>query len=84
MTSIPAAISLAVFSLLRPSAVAEMISERYFSSDRVLISLRRVAWPVALIPVRSRLMKAVFFLRDESSEEATENRSGGEMISLDF
>ena len=58
-----------------------MISERYFSRDKDLISLRSVDWPVALIPVRSLFMKAVFFLSDESSEAATAKMSTQVMVS---
>ena len=50
--------------------MAEMISDRYFSRDRVRISFNKVVWPEALIPVLRRFMKAVFFLREESREGA--------------
>ena len=40
-----------------------------------MISFRSVDCPVALIPVRKRFMKAVFFFREESREVATRNRS---------
>jgi hypothetical protein len=61
-------------SFVSPSAVAEMISDRYFCRERVLISLRKVLRAEAAMPVRSRLMKAVFFLREESSEALTSKR----------
>lgn len=43
-----------------------MISDRYLCSDNEATSLRKVAVDVAVIPVRSRLIKAVFFLSEES------------------
>jgi hypothetical protein len=67
-------ISPAVLSFVSPSAVAETISDRYFCRERVLISLRKVLRAEAAMPVRSRLMKAVFFLREESSEALTSKR----------
>lgn len=67
----PAAISPAVFNRVRPSAVAEMISDKYFCRDSVLISLSKPGCAAADIPVLSRLIKAVFFFKDESREEPT-------------
>lgn len=52
-----------------------MISERYFCNESDLISLRKVLRAEDVTPVRSRLMKAVFFLREESSEALTSKRS---------
>jgi hypothetical protein len=75
-------ISPAVLSFVSPSAVAEMISDRYFWRERVLISLRKVLRAEAAMPVRSRLMKAVFFLREESSEALTSKRSYFWSVSL--
>jgi hypothetical protein len=48
-----------------------MISDRYLWSERVRISVRKVESAEALIPVRRRLMKAVFFLRAESRDLLT-------------
>jgi hypothetical protein len=61
----------AVFNLLKPSAVAEMISERYFWRDNVRISDRKVSCAADDNPVLRRLINAVFFLSDESRESAT-------------
>ena len=52
-----------------------MISDRYFSRDRERSSWRKVCNADEAIPVRTRLMKAVFFLSDESSEPWTGKRS---------
>lgn len=59
----------------RPSKQAEMISERYLWSESVRMSDRKVCWAAALIPVRRRLMKAVFFFSAESSDLLTGNTS---------
>ena len=48
-----------------------MISERYLWSDKVRTSWRKILSAVAVMPVRRRLMKAVFFFSDESSELLT-------------
>lgn len=48
-----------------------MISERYLRRLRVRISCRKVFRVEDVITVRSLLIKAVFFLREESSEELT-------------
>jgi hypothetical protein len=48
-----------------------MISDRYLCRLRVRISCRNVERVAALMAVRRRLMKAVFFLSDESSELLT-------------
>jgi hypothetical protein len=53
---------------VRPSKQAEMISDKYLCRERVQISCRKTVWPAALMAVRRRLMKAVFFFMDESSE----------------
>ena len=72
MISTPAAISPAVFNLQSPSKQADTISVRYLCSESVLISWRKVLTDAAFIPVRSRLMKAVFFFRLESSDSEIE------------
>lgn len=46
-----------------------MISERYFCNESDRISCRKVGALVAVIAVRKRLMKAVFFFRAESRLE---------------
>lgn len=43
----------------------------YFCSDSVRTSVRKPVRAVEVIPVRRRLMKAVFFLREESREVLT-------------
>ena len=48
-----------------------MISERYLDRLRVRISWRKVFNVDGVIAVRSLLMKAVFFFREESREELT-------------
>lgn len=48
-----------------------MISDRYLWSERVRMSDRNVDCAEALIPVRRRLMKAVFFFRAESRDLLT-------------
>lgn len=45
-----------------------MTSDRYFCSDKERVSCRKVVVLDAVIAVRRRLMKAVFFLSDESSD----------------
>ena len=45
-----------------------MTSDRYFCKDKERVSCRKVDVLDAVIAVRRRLMKAVFFLSDESSE----------------
>lgn len=57
-----------------------MISERYLWSDRVRMSARKVGWAEALIPVRRRLMKAVFFFSAESRDLLTGKISSDRMI----
>lgn len=48
-----------------------MISERYLVRLRVLISCKKVFRVAEEIAVRNRLMKAVFFLSDESRDLPT-------------
>lgn len=48
-----------------------MISDRYLWRERVRMSVRKVGRAEALVPVRRRLMKAVFFLRAESRDLLT-------------
>lgn len=48
-----------------------MISERYLWRERVRISDRKVERAEALIPIRRRLMKAVFFFSAESRDLLT-------------
>lgn len=43
----------------------------YFCSDNVRTSVRKPERAVEVMPVRRRLMKAVFFFRDESRELLT-------------
>ena len=45
-----------------------MTSDRYFCNDKERVSCRKVVVLDAVIAVRRRLMKAVFFFSDESSE----------------
>ena len=45
-----------------------MTSDKYFCNDKERVSCRKVAVLDAVIAVRRRLMKAVFFLSDESSD----------------
>lgn len=52
-----------------------MISERYLWRLKVRISWRNVLRVAAVMAVRRRLMKAVFFLRDESRVFPTGNKS---------
>jgi hypothetical protein len=52
-----------------------MISERYLCKLKVRISWRKVLRVAAVTAVRSRLIKAVFFLSDESRLFATGNKS---------
>lgn len=52
-----------------------MISDKYLCSDRVRISERKVESAEAVIPVRRRLIKAVFFFNAESSDLLTGNMS---------
>jgi len=59
-----------------------MISDKYFCSDNALISPSNVACAAADIPVRMRLMKAVFFFKDESKVPATSNRSCAMLVLL--
>ena len=56
-----------------------MTSDRYFCSDNERISWRKVVVLAAVIAVRSRLMKAVFFFKDESRELLTLKRSVSEI-----
>ena len=53
-----------------------MISDIYFCSDNVRISVINPVRAVGVMPVRKRLMKAVFFLSDESRELLTSRISG--------
>lgn len=48
-----------------------MISERYLCRLSVRISCRKVLRVGAVIAVRKRFMKAVFFFRDESRDLLT-------------
>ncbi len=48
----------------------------YFCSDSVRTSARNPVSAVEVMPVRRRLMKAVFFFRDESRELLTSRTSG--------
>lgn len=48
-----------------------MISERYLWSERVRISVRKVWRAGAVIPMRRRLIKAVFFFKAESRDLLT-------------
>lgn len=52
-----------------------MTSDRYLCKDKERISCRKVLELAAVIAVLSRLMKAVFFFRDESRELLTTNWS---------
>lgn len=54
-----------------------MISDRYLWRDKVRMSDKKVDREEALIPVRRRLIKAVFFLRAESRDLLTGNTSMG-------
>lgn len=74
--STPASISPGDLSRHRPSWHAEMISERYLDKLTVRISWRKVLSVAEEMAVRRRLMKAVFFLRVESSDLAVGKRSG--------
>src|SRR4051794_15265680 len=56
-----------------------MISERYLWRDSVRTSWRNWDWAGALRAVRRRLMKAVFFFIDESSEPCTGKTSAQEV-----
>ena len=61
-----------------------MISERYLWSERVRMSARKVERAEALIPVRRRLMKAVFFFSAESSDLLVANTSALVLVSVSF
>jgi len=52
-----------------------MISDKYLCKLRVRISWRKVLRVAAVIAVRRRLMKAVFFFREESRDLLTWNMS---------
>lgn len=70
-----------VLSLARPSAQAEMISERYLERERVRISWMNVLDVEPTMAVRRRRMNAVFFFREDSREFSTgktSSRSGDE------
>lgn len=59
-----------------------MISERYLCRLSVRISWRKVPRVAEVTAVRSRLMKAVFFFRDESSVLFTAKRSARGYVSM--
>lgn len=71
-----------VLSLHRPSNKAEIISDRYLCKLRVRISCTKVLREVDVMPVRSLLMNAVFFLRAESSELLTGRTSEAPQVSV--
>ncbi len=57
-----------------------MTSERYLCSESDRVSCKKVPVLAALIAVRKRLMKAVFFLNEVSGDDATWNKSVGQKI----
>lgn len=61
-----------------------MISDKYLWRERVRISDRKVESAEAVIPVRRRFMKAVFFFKAESNDLLTAKRSAVLIISYEL